>query len=62
MPGPSLAPFLAAGGAFAFLLSTLFIRIKPATDPATKLPIPDSTTIVIEPLRGRGPRRRARWR
>ncbi len=43
MPGPSLAPFLAAGGAFAFLLSTLFIRIEPGTEPR-------STTIVVEPL------------
>jgi plastocyanin len=50
MPGPSLAPVLAAGGAFAFILSSLFIKIVPATDPATGKPIPDSTTIVIEPL------------
>ena len=50
MPGPSLAPFLAAGGAFAFLLATLFIKIVPATDPATGKPIPDSSTIVIEPF------------
>ncbi len=49
MPGPSLAPFLVAGGAFAFLLSTLFIRVQPVIDPATKLPIPNSTTLVIEP-------------
>ena len=50
MPGPSLAPFLVAGGAFAFLLSTLFIRVEPVIDPETKLPIPNSTTLVIEPL------------
>jgi plastocyanin len=50
MPGPSLAPFLAAGGVFSFFLASLFIRIGPATDPVTKLPIPDSTTVVIEPL------------
>jgi plastocyanin len=50
MPRPSLAPFLAAGGVFSFFLASLFIRIGPATDPATKLPIPDSTTVVIEPL------------
>ena len=50
MPGPSLAPFLAAGGAFAFLLATLFIKIVPATDPETGKPIADSTAIVIEPF------------
>jgi len=50
MPGPSLAPFLAAGGAFAFLLATLFIKIVPATDPETGKPIPDSSTVVIEPF------------
>ncbi len=49
MPGPSLAPFLVAIGAFAFLLSTLFISIQTAVDPATKQPVPGSTTIVIEP-------------
>ncbi len=50
MPGPSLAPFLAAGGVLAFFLATLFIKIVPATDPATGKPIPDSTTVVIEPF------------
>jgi plastocyanin len=50
MPGPSLAPVLAAGGAFAFLLATLFIKIVPATDPVTGKPIPDSSTVVIEPF------------
>jgi plastocyanin len=50
MPGPSLAPFLVAGGAFAFLLATLFIRVEPATDQATGQPIPGSTTVVIEPF------------
>lgn len=50
MPGPSLAPFLAAAGAVAFFLSTLFIRVKPAVDAVTKKPIPDSSTVVIEPL------------
>ena len=50
MPGPSLAPFLAAGGAFAFFLATLFIKIVPATDPETGKPIADSTAIVIEPF------------
>ena len=50
MPGPSLAPFLAAAGAFAFLLATLFIRVGPAIDPSTKQPITGSTTVVIEPL------------
>ena len=49
VPGPSLAPFLVAGGAFAFLLATLFIRVRPAIDPDTKLPMPNSTTLVIEP-------------
>jgi plastocyanin len=50
MPGPSLAPLLAAGGAFAFILATLFIKIVPATDPVTGKPIPDSSTVVIEPF------------
>ena len=50
MPGPSLAPLLAAGGAFAFLLATLFIKVVPATDPETGKPIADSSTLVIEPL------------
>jgi plastocyanin len=50
MPGPSLAPFLAAGGALAFFLATLFIRIEPAVDPASGKPVPDSTTLVIGPL------------
>ena len=43
MPGPSLAPFLAAGGAFCLVLSTLFITVKPGASPGT-------TTITIEPL------------
>ena len=43
LPGPSLAPLLAAGGAFALLLSTLFIRIVPGA-------APDSSTFVVEPL------------
>jgi hypothetical protein len=50
LPGPSLAPFLAAGGAFAFLLATLFIKVVPATDPETGKPLPDSSTVVIEPF------------
>ncbi len=50
MPGPSLAPFLVAGGAFCFLLSTLFIKVEPAVDPDTELPIPGSSTIVVEPF------------
>jgi len=50
MPGPSLAPFLVAGGALAFLAALLFVRIEPATDPATGEPIPGSTTIAIETL------------
>ncbi len=50
MPGPSLAPLLAAGGAFAFLLATLFIKVVPATDPETGKPIADSSTLVIEPF------------
>ncbi|MDA8237650.1 MAG: hypothetical protein M0T75_07195, partial [Chloroflexi bacterium] len=50
MPGPSLAPFLAATGAFAFLLALLFVKVQPAIDPATKLPVPRSTTIVVEPF------------
>ncbi|HSW41415.1 MAG TPA: hypothetical protein VLM76_02785, partial [Patescibacteria group bacterium] len=52
LPGPSLAPFLAAGGAFALFLSTLFIKIVPAADPASGRPIPDSTMVVVEPLGG----------
>ncbi len=35
MPGPSLAPFLAAGGAFALVLSTLFIKITPGATSGT---------------------------
>jgi plastocyanin len=50
MPGPSLAPFLVAGGALAFLAALLFVRIEPATDPATGEPIPGTTTIAIETL------------
>nr|MCU0479563.1 hypothetical protein [Chloroflexota bacterium] len=42
MPGPSLAPFLAAAGAFALVLSTMFIKITPGEDGA-------GTTIVVEP-------------
>ncbi len=41
MPGPSVAPFLAAGGAFALVLSTLFITVKPGAE--------GGTTIVVEP-------------
>ncbi len=43
MPGPSLAPFLAAGGAFCLVLSTLFITVKSGASAGT-------TTITIEPL------------
>jgi len=50
MPGPSLAPFLVAAGALAFFAALLFVRIGPATDPATGDPIPGTTTIAIETL------------
>ena len=50
LPGPSLAPVLVAGGALALFASLLFVRVGPATDPATGEPIPDSTTIAIEAL------------
>jgi plastocyanin len=43
MPGPSLAPFLAAGGAFALVLSTLFIKVTPGATPGT-------TTVVVQPM------------
>ena len=50
LPGPSLAPFLVAGGALALFASLLFVRIGPAADPTTGEPIPGSTTIAIEAL------------
>ena len=43
MPGPSLAPFLAAGGAFCLVLSTLFITVTSGSDPGT-------TTVAIQPM------------
>jgi len=50
MPGPSLAPFLAAAGFACLLLALLFVRVGPRVDPATKQPIADSTAWSIAPF------------
>jgi plastocyanin len=49
MPGPSLAPFLVAGGALALFVALLFLRVGPAIDPETGQPITGSTTVELEP-------------
>ncbi len=49
MPGPSLAPFLAAAGFACFFLAILFVHVGPEVDPATKQPIADSTSWTIQP-------------
>ena len=49
MPGPSLAPFLAAAGFACFFLAILFVHVGPEMDPATKQPIADSTSWTIQP-------------
>jgi plastocyanin len=49
LPGPSLAPFLVAGGALALFVALLFLRVGPALDPDTGQPIPGSTTVELEP-------------
>ncbi len=50
VPGPSFAPILAALGAASMFLSLLFVSIGPKIDPATKQPIPDSTTWSVHPF------------
>ncbi len=50
MPGPSLAPFLAAAGFACFFLALLFVHVGPGIDPVTKLPIADSTAWTIQPF------------
>ena len=50
MPGPSLAPFLAAAGFACFFLAILFVHVGPRIDPATKQPIADSTAWTIQPF------------
>jgi len=50
MPGPSLAPFLAAAGFACFFLALLFVHVGPRIDPVTKLPIADSTSWTIQPF------------
>ena len=50
MPGPSLAPFLAAGGFACFFLALLFVHVGPRVDPATKQPIVNSTSWTIQPF------------
>ena len=49
MPGPSLAPFLAAAGFACFFLAILFVHVGPEVDPATRQPIADSTSWTIQP-------------
>jgi plastocyanin len=49
MPGPSLAPFLAAAGFACFFLAILFVHVGPQVDPATRQPIADSTSWTIQP-------------
>lgn len=48
----SAAPLLAAFGAACFFVGLLFLKVGPRLDPATKQPIPDSTTWTIAPLGG----------
>jgi len=50
MPGPSLAPFLAAAGFACLFLALLFVHVGPRVDPATKQPIADSTAWTIAPF------------
>jgi plastocyanin len=50
MPGPSLAPFLAAAGFACFFLALLFVHVGPKVDPATSQPIANSTTWTIAPF------------
>ena len=50
MPGPSLAPFLAAAGFACLFLALLFVHVGPRLDPATKQPIADSTAWTIAPF------------
>src|SRR5664280_506772 len=50
MPGPSIAPFLAAAGFACFFLALLFVHVGPRLDPATKQPIADSTSWTIAPF------------
>jgi plastocyanin len=49
MPGPSLAPFLAAAGFACFFLAILFVHVGPEMDPATRQPIANSTSWTIQP-------------
>jgi plastocyanin len=49
MPGPSLAPFLAAAGFACFFLAILFVHVGPEMDPATRQPIANSTSWTIRP-------------
>jgi plastocyanin len=49
MPGPSLAPFLAAAGFACFILAILFVHVGPEMDPATRQPIANSTSWTIRP-------------
>jgi len=50
MPGPSLAPFLAAAGFACFFLALLFVHVGPRVDPATKQPVANSTAWTIAPF------------
>ena len=50
MPGPSLAPFLAAAGFACLFLALLFVHVGPRIDPVTKQPIADSTAWTIQPF------------
>ena len=50
MPGPSIAPFLAAAGFACFFLALLFVHVGPRLDPATRQPIADSTSWTIAPI------------
>ena len=50
MPGPSLAPFLAATGFACFFLALLFVHVGPRLDPASRQPIADSTSWTIAPF------------
>jgi plastocyanin len=50
MPGPSLAPFLAAAGFACFFLALLFVHVGPKVDPATSQPIANSTAWTIAPF------------
>jgi plastocyanin len=49
MPGPSLAPFLAAAGFACFFLAILFVHVGPEMDPATRQPIANSTSWTVQP-------------